>query len=187
MRLMAQAGLSHIEFGSDSFCDEVLAAYRKDLTFDDILHSNELARQQNIDCCHFLICGGPGETLETLQTGFQNSRRLAGAIIMAVVGMRIYPGTELFERAVMEGAICREADLLAPAYYLSPGLTVESVFEQLRQFAGLSPNWIIGDPSPDYTRLVQTLRKRGVIGPLWSYFAMIRRLWPQGAAGGAAS
>ncbi len=187
MRLMAQAGLSHIEFGSDSFCDEVLAACRKDLTFDDILLSNELARQQSIDCCHFLICGGPGETLQTLQTGFQNSRRLAGAVIMAVVGMRIYPGTHLFEHAVKEGSIGRDADLLVPAYYLSPGLTVESVFEQLREFAGHSPNWIIGDPSPDYARLVERLRKRGVIGPLWSYFAMIRRLWPQGVVGGVTS
>jgi radical SAM superfamily enzyme YgiQ (UPF0313 family) len=44
VKLMAQAGLAHIEFGSDSFCDEVLAAYRKDLTFDDILSCGELAR-----------------------------------------------------------------------------------------------------------------------------------------------
>src|SRR5262249_29409004 len=36
MQLMARAGLTHIEFGSDSFCDEVLHAYEKDLTFDDI-------------------------------------------------------------------------------------------------------------------------------------------------------
>ena len=47
MRLMKRAGLAHIEFGSDSFCDEVLAAYQKGLTFDDILHSSELASQEN--------------------------------------------------------------------------------------------------------------------------------------------
>ena len=66
MKLMARAGLSHIEFGSDSFCDEVLAAYQKDFTFEDILHSSELARQENVDFCHFLICGRAGETRETL-------------------------------------------------------------------------------------------------------------------------
>lgn len=38
MRLMARAGLAHIEFGADSFCDEVLASYRKDFTFEDILY-----------------------------------------------------------------------------------------------------------------------------------------------------
>ena len=62
MKLMARAGLAHIEFGSDSFCDEVLAAYQKDFTFDDILHSSELASREKVDFCHFLICGGPGET-----------------------------------------------------------------------------------------------------------------------------
>ena len=36
MRLMARAGLSHIEFGTDSFCDSVLESYCKSFTFDDI-------------------------------------------------------------------------------------------------------------------------------------------------------
>ena len=179
MKLMARAGLSHIEFGSDSFCDEVLAAYQKDLAFDDILHSSELARQQNMDCCHFLICGGPGETRETLARGFANSQRLKGAVILAVVGTRIYPGTRLFEQAVSEGQISRDADLLTPKYYLAPGLTEEAVFAQLQEFARLSPNWIVGDPAPGYASLVERLRQRGVVGPLWSYFAMLQRIQPQ--------
>ena len=184
LKLMARAGLAHIEFGSDSFCDEVLAAYQKDLTFDDILSSSEQARQANIDFCHFLIAGGPGETHATLEQGFVNSQRLKGAVFMAVVGMRIYPGTHLFERAVAEGRIQREADLLAPAYYLAPGLTQEGIFEQLKTFARRSPNWIAGDPDPAYSSLVERLRRRGVVGPLWGYFSMMQRLWPQGVTGG---
>ena len=182
MKLMAKAGLSHIEFGSDSFCDEVLAAYQKDLVFDDILHSSELARQENIDCCHFLICGGPGETRETLAQGFTNSRRLKGSVILAVVGARIYPGTRLFARAVSEGQIRPDDDLLAPKYYLAPGLTEEAVFAQLQEFARLSPNWIVGDPAPGYASLVERLRQRGVVGPLWSYFAILQRIQPQRTA-----
>ena len=95
VQLMARAGLAHIEFGSDSFCDAVLHEYGKDFTFDDIQQSSEAARAAGVDCCHFLICGGPGETLETLRLGFENSLRLRGAVIMAVAGMRIYPGTRL--------------------------------------------------------------------------------------------
>jgi radical SAM superfamily enzyme YgiQ (UPF0313 family) len=179
MRLMARAGLSHIEFGSDSFCDEVLAACHKDFTFDEILHSSELARREKVEYCHFVISGGPGETPATLRKGFENSQRFQGAVIMAVVGMRIYPGTHLFDRAVAEGCIARDADLLAPAYYLAPGLTEEAVFAHLQEFARLSPNWIVGDPVPGYTDLIGRLRKRGVVGPLWSYFSMVQRLWPQ--------
>jgi radical SAM superfamily enzyme YgiQ (UPF0313 family) len=186
LNLMARAGLTHIEFGSDSFCDEVLAAYQKDLTFDDILSSRELARQANVDFCHFLIAGGPGETRATLERSFANSQRLKGAVILAVVGMRIYPGTHLLERAVAEGRLQHDAELLAPIYYLAPGLTQEGIFEQLQTFARRSPNWIAGDPDPAYSGLVERLRRRGVAGPLWGYFAMLKRLWPQGVPGGAA-
>ena len=182
MSLMARAGLTHIEYGSDSFCDEVLQAYQKDFAFDDILYSSELARRENVEACHFLICGGPGETGATLEKSLHNSRRLNGTVIMAVVGMRIYPGTRLFERAAAEGQIGRDADLLQPTYYLAPGLTEAAVFAQLQEFARLSSNWIVGDPSPDYQRLVDRLRQRGVVGPLWSYFAMLQRIKPQTVA-----
>ena len=183
MKLMQRAGLAHIEFGSDSFCDEVLAAYQKGLTFDDILHSSELASREKIDVCHFLISGGPGETMETLRRGFEASLRIQNAVIIAVVGMRIYPGTRLFQQAVAEGGIGPETDLLNPTYYLAPGLGVEDVFARLQEIARLAPNWIVGDPGPAYTRLVERLRKQGVIGPLWSYFSTIQRLWPHGVNG----
>jgi radical SAM superfamily enzyme YgiQ (UPF0313 family) len=183
MDIMARAGLAHIEFGSDSFCDSVLEAYGKRLTFDDIRQSSELARQRHVDFCHYLICGGPGETMETLQTSFENSQRLSGAVIMAVVGMRVYPGTALCERALREGQMTADTDLLTPAYYIAPGLTEEEVFARLRQFSARSSNWIVGDPTPAYTRLVEQLRGRGVTGPLWSYFSMIQRLWPAAPTG----
>ena len=46
MKLMARAGLTHIEFGSDSLCDEVLEAYEKGFTFADMLASSELAARE---------------------------------------------------------------------------------------------------------------------------------------------
>ncbi|MGD0816015.1 MAG: lipid biosynthesis B12-binding/radical SAM protein [Verrucomicrobiota bacterium] len=181
MRLMAWAGLTHIEFGSDSFCDTVLEQYTKRFAFDDIARSSELARQAGIEHCHYLIFGGPGETLETLETSFQNSRHLTGAIVLAVVGMRIFPGTALAKRAVRDGYITPDSDLLAPAYYFAPGLDESNIFERLREFARRAPNWIVGDPPPGFANLVARLRRRGVVGPLWSYFAMLQRLMPQGA------
>ena len=92
IKLMARAGLAHIEFGSDSFSDEVLAACQKDFTFDDIVQASEAAGEANVDFCHFLIAGGPGETRETLAHGFRNSQRLKAGAIMALVGMRNLSG-----------------------------------------------------------------------------------------------
>jgi radical SAM superfamily enzyme YgiQ (UPF0313 family) len=178
MDLMARAGLTHIEFGTDSFSDVTLGAYAKHFTFADVFESSELARKRGIDCCHFIICGGPGETLATLGEGFQNSLRLKGAVIMAVVGMRIYPGTPLFAQAVAEGVIHPDAGLLTSAYYLAPGLTQEMIFSKLREFSALSASWISGDPPPNYEQLVRRLRRRGVVGPLWSHLSTLQRLQP---------
>jgi radical SAM superfamily enzyme YgiQ (UPF0313 family) len=148
MRLMARAGLSHVEFGSDSFCGEVLTAYGKHLTFEDILASSELARQAGVDYCHFLICGGPGETEATLETSFAHSQRLNDAVIMARAGMRVYPGTPLFDRLNKERGQPAAEDLLRPFYYLAPPLTEAGVLARLRDFARRSPNWIVDDPPP---------------------------------------
>lgn len=189
VQLMAKAGLAHVEFGSDSFCDEVLTAYQKDFTFDDVRRSSEMARNEDIDFCHFVIAGGPGETRETLERGFKNSQALGNPIVMAVAGMRIYPGTRLFEQAVGEGRFPPGINLLKPAYYLAPGLSLEIVFEMLQRFATQSPNWVVGDFDPDYEGLVARLRQRGVTGPLWSYFSTAQRLWPRppGSDGGSSA
>jgi radical SAM superfamily enzyme YgiQ (UPF0313 family) len=179
MKLMARAGLKHIEFGSDSFSDSVLTSYGKGLSFQDILHSSNLAHAENLDYCHFLICGGPGETGETLQESFDNSRHLKHPVIMAVVGMRIYPGTPLYRRAVREGQISKSTDLLTPTYYLAPNLTIDGVFEKLHIFSKQSSSWLPGEVNPSFVGIVDKLRKRGVSGPLWSYFAMAQKIWPQ--------
>jgi radical SAM superfamily enzyme YgiQ (UPF0313 family) len=181
MQLMARAGLAHVEFGADSFCDEVLEAYQKDFTFEDIHRSTELARSEDIDFCHFVIAGGPGETRDTLEIGFKNSKALGRPIIMVVPGMRIYPGTRLFKRAVTEGQLRPGTNLLKPAYYLAPGLTLDQLMELLQGFSSQSPNWVVGGFDPAYEGLVTRLRQRGVTGPLWSYFSTAQRLWPKGA------
>ena len=135
-----------------------------------------MARHEKVDYCHFLIFGGPGETRGTLKLSFENSQRLDRSVILAVVGMRIYPGTPLYERARREGIIWSGTELLQPWYYLSPALTEDEVFERLHEFARLSPAWIIGDPTPLYRKLSERLRAKGIVGPLWNHFATMQQL-----------
>lgn len=176
MGLMARAGLTHIEFGADSFCDSVLEEYGKALTFEDILQSSALARAADVDYAHFLICGGPGETLETLQTTFANSNRLPGGIVFALAGMRIYPGTPLCARALREGSLSADADLLHPVYYFSAALTEKELLAQLTEFKEKAPHWLIGTAPASFGQLADRLRQRGVVGPLWEYYPALQRL-----------
>lgn len=176
MSLMARAGLTHIEFGADSFCDSVLEEYGKAFAFDDILQSSELAEKAGVHYSHFLICGGPGETRKTLQTTFANSRRLRGAVIFALAGMRIYPGTPLLTRAQREGVLAADADLLRPVYYTSPALAEAELLQDLEEFKREAPNWMIGAVPSFFAELADRLRQRGVVGPLWEYYPLLQRL-----------
>jgi len=177
MELLAAAGLSHIEFGSDSFSDRVLTAYRKRLTFADIRASAELAAAHKIEQCHFLILGGPGETRDTLEETLSNSRQLPDVVVLPVVGMRVYPGTTVFDEARRQGILpAGNAALLEPFHYVAPDLDAAFIEARLRAFVQEQPNWIVGEPPPSFQRLVQRLRSRRIAGPLWTYFAMLQKL-----------
>ncbi len=175
-RLMARAGLRHAELGSDRFSDTVLGAYRKHLTFEDLLRSTEALRAAEVDCCHFVICGGPGETWETLEEGFANAARLGDVVVLPTVGMRIYPGTALHRQAMGEGRVDRDNNLLRPVYYLAPGLDEAGVFARLAQQARQARNWMTAEVSPKYREMVARLRRRGHVAPVWGYFALLQRL-----------
>lgn len=171
MSLMARAGLTHIEFGSDSFCDSVLEAYGKAFTFEDILASSELAREHNVHYAHFLIAGGPGETEKTLREGFENSRRLKKTVVFPFVGMRLYPGTPLYQTALEQGTVDPGMSLLEPYFYVAPGLGASRARELLAEFSVQAKNWVVGELPPEMARVAEALRRKGIEGPLWEYLA----------------
>ena len=70
----------------------------------------------------FLLLGGPGETRESVEESLAFARSLRLDDLRITVGIRIYPGTPLAKRAVAEGMIASEDDLLRPSFYLAPGL-----------------------------------------------------------------
>jgi len=173
--LMKRAGLEHIEFGSDSFSDPVLDRYQKHFTFNDILESSTLAWKHKIWYSHFLIIGGPGETYDTIHQSFENAQRLKNTVVFPYIGMRIYPGTALYETALKEKIISHEQSLLEPFFYLAPGLSMEKVTALMEQFAEQSPQWLFGDFPPEFDAIVKKLRERGVEGPLWEYLIRLRK------------
>jgi hypothetical protein len=69
----------------------------------------------------FLLLGGPGETCASVEESLTFARSLSLADLRITVGTRIYPGTPLATRAVTEGVIASEEDLLRPRFYLAPG------------------------------------------------------------------
>lgn len=169
IKLMVMAGLKHIEFGSDSFCDEVLSDYGKKFTYEDILLSSEIAAGMDVNYAHFLIMGGPGETESTMLTSFKNSLCLKKTVIFPFIGMRLFPKTALYERAIRENIISKEHSLLEPFFYISPDIKAGQIETLLLDFQNRSPRWIFEDRTPQQQAIINRLRAKGIKGPLWEF------------------
>ena len=168
---MVRAGLTHIEFGSDSLCDSTLEAYGKDITFDDVVAASECARKAGVYYSHFLIAGGPDETEKTIHEGFRNSDYIKQTVFFSYVGMRLYPHTPLYEFALKEGTISEDTDLLPPTFYISPHVSKERILEMTAEFNRQKRNWILGESTPELEKMMEGLRSIGVSGPLWEFLA----------------
>jgi radical SAM superfamily enzyme YgiQ (UPF0313 family) len=168
MALYKRSGLSHIEFGTESFSDTQLANYGKRFTFDTVLKTSELALKHNVFYAHFLILGGYGETEKTLEETFENAKKLRYTVMFPFVGMRIYPGTMLQQHAIREGVISENDTLLEPAYYISKNFDPATLKERAR---ATGKAWIFADDvqNEEIERFRMKRKKKGLI---WEYLRL---------------
>jgi radical SAM superfamily enzyme YgiQ (UPF0313 family) len=177
LALMKQAGLRHVEFGSDSLSDTVLRCYGKSFTHEEIMRASHEAHALGLNYSHFIVFGGPGETSSTMEETLARTRQLPGAFFFGTIGMRIYPGTPLWRRLAPEGRGEAPGDyLLEPRFFLEPPFTVEGIFARLQEEQRIAPNWAVGDPPPIFVKAMEKLRRRGIRGPMWEYIELLRRL-----------
>ena len=163
MELYKRAGLTHIEFGTDSLSDTQLVNYKKHFTFNDIKNASDICYDLGIFYAHFLILGGIGETEQTLNETFENSKKLQHTVFFPFIGMRIYPKTELYDIAIQEGLISKE-DALKPAYYISKNCNMETLVEKA---LSTGKRWVF--PDEEKNPIVDRLRAKKRRGPLWEY------------------
>ncbi len=164
LSLMQKGGLTHIEFGTDSLSDSVLIRYGKSFSVNNVIESSKIAANLGIYYAHFLILGGPGETMETLTEGFENSKKIEKSIFFPFVGMRIYPGTELYRESLSQNIIKEDESMMSPYYYISPEIDIEKA-KKMAEATGKT--WVFPDAS--HEKAIKTMRLRGRKGPLWEY------------------
>lgn len=128
---MQATGLNSVELGSDATSDATLRGMGKDFDFAEVkaVHDRFLAAQLTVS--HYFMMGGPEETRETVEEGIANVLQLKGAASFIFLGVRILPQTPLAARALAEGLIGPETDLLHPVYYFSPALDRDWLHERL--------------------------------------------------------
>ena len=170
-RILADAGLRHVEFGTEALSEPMLAAYKKPFHLEDVRLAQRLAADAGLYIAHYLMLGGPGECESTLRETLNNTVDLGKAVYFVFNGIRIYPHTDLYDHALREGQISLVTDLLKPTFYWSSNLDREKAIEIIMDHAQGRTNWLIGSGAEKTARVLARMYARGRVGPLWEYLA----------------
>jgi len=168
-RRMADAGLTHVEFGTESLSDTLLANLRKPFSSGDVLAAHKEALNAGLHVAHYFLLGGPGENKQTLQKTLTGLESLEKAAFFFFCGVRIYPHTGLYDIALREGQIAEGQNILTPVFYRSREINVEEIMLIVENQAKGRLNWLIGAGEAKATNILPKLYRRGFTGPLWEY------------------
>ncbi|MDP2874639.1 MAG: B12-binding domain-containing radical SAM protein, partial [Holophaga sp.] len=160
-----RAGMYAAELGTDAACDRTLRGIGKGFKFFDALEVNRAFVAERVPCAHFVMFGGPGETLETIEEGLANLELLENTVVFAFTGLRILPDTPLYTLAIQEGVLAKDAPLHEPAFYHSPQVDRAVMNAMIaNSFQGRRDRFF----PPETSQRVRTVMSRfGYKGLLW--------------------
>jgi len=149
--LMWQAGFRSFMITPESASDTMLSNYRKGFCRDNVIQAAEALAHTHFSAWWCFLLGGPGETHATLQESLDFCRQYlrlqrgsARHVAQLFFGVRLYPGTELWQMALREGVVSPNADPIAPLWYVSPELNVPHVLDQMEAAASASAEIMLG-------------------------------------------
>jgi len=149
--LMWRAGFRSFMITPESASDTMLRNYRKGFSKEDVVAAAEAINKTAFAAWWFFMIGGPGETNETLGESLdfvreylQKKGRRVTNVAHFFVGVRVYPGTSLWDQALYEGLIRPDANPAEPLWYLSQHLNLDRVVEQISQAAAECPEMYLG-------------------------------------------
>jgi radical SAM superfamily enzyme YgiQ (UPF0313 family) len=175
LKWMKEAGCVGIEFGTDSGSARMLKNYKKSFTIEDVIQVSQLCTALALNHCHYLLFGGPGEDEETIEDSFRLMDELDPTAIIAMLGIRIYPGTEMEQLSLSQGVIDQNSNLIYPHFYISPklGRKPEDI---IREKALERKRWIVPGLEINITQnLLEGIRRFGIRGPLWELVGRMKR------------
>jgi radical SAM superfamily enzyme YgiQ (UPF0313 family) len=142
VELMAGAGCEQVSIGIESGSERILKNMNKRFTLNEVRQISDTLSERGIKQMGFLLIGSPGETRETAEESLAFAGSLKLDNLKITVGVRIYPHTYLAKKAIDEGVISSQDDLLFPRFYLEKGLE-DWLPEILKNLAATRPHWMI--------------------------------------------
>jgi radical SAM superfamily enzyme YgiQ (UPF0313 family) len=168
-RRLADAGLSHVEFGTEALSDKMLVNLQKPFSVGDVFAAHSLALDAGLHVAHYFLLGGPGEDRQTLKETLTGIDKLENSVFFFFCGIRIYPHTALYDTALREGQITQDQNLLQPVFYQSPYVNEREIMQIVESHAAGRFNWMVGTGANKATRILPKLYERGLSGPLWEH------------------
>ena len=175
LEVMQKAGCDAMEFGTDSGSPMMLKNLGKSFTVDAIRDSSRLCRESGMDFAHYLLFGGPGENRETVLESFTLMDELCPTAVIAMTGIRIYPGTAIYRQALADGVIYPNTPMLEPVFYISPSIR-DSLCAIITALAAERKNWIAPGLEINVSdAMLEAMRHFTVRGPLWKLMRGVGR------------
>lgn len=175
MEAMVAAGCDAVEYGSDSGSAAMLRSLGKSFTVADIRSASVLCHERGVDFAHYILFGGPGETVATIDETFALMDEVDPTVVIAMTGIRIFPGTALHGQAISDGIITAQTPLLAPTFYISPPLR-ETLAGLVTERAVARRNWVAPGLEINMSdAMLEALRSFPVRGPLWKLMKRLGR------------
>jgi radical SAM superfamily enzyme YgiQ (UPF0313 family) len=172
---MGEAGCEGIEFGTDSGSPRMLKNYKKSFDLEHVIQSSQFCSELGMNHCHYILLGGPGEDDETIEESFRLMDRLDPTAVIAMLGIRIYPGTGMERVALSQGVIRQDSNLIFPHFYVSPALKGR-LEEIVREKALERKQWIVPALEINISQtLMEGIRRFQIRGPLWELVGRMKR------------
>ena len=175
MAAMVAAGCDAVEYGSDAGSPAMLRSLGKSFTVADIRSASTLCHEHGVDFAHYILFGGPGETEATVDETFALMDEVNPTAVIAMTGIRIYPGTPLHAQAVADGVIVADEQLLEPTFYIAPPLK-DTLAALVMERALVRRTWVVPGLEINMSdSMLEALRSFPVRGPLWKLMKRLGR------------
>ena len=178
--LMIAAGFAQIDCTPDSASPRMLVNLGKNFTLEELENTARIVRGSDIPTMWFFIFGGPGENEDTMRETFDFiDRSISGKdMVHMTCGLRIYPGTGLYRRAIEDGTLAPGDPATDTVFYISRDLGRDRLFELITEASRARPNCVPvmeTEPPPEMMRAAMELRKeRRLTEPMFRTLLRLR-------------
>jgi hypothetical protein len=138
LSLLWEAGFRSFMMTPDTASGSMLRRYGKGFATEDLACAATALNGTGFAVMWFFLMGGPGETHDTIDETLEfvrrylvRSERPPHMMAHFYLGMRVYPGTHLWDVAIRDGFVAPESDPLQSPWYVSPQLDVQRAVDQL--------------------------------------------------------